>query len=140
MEIYKPWVPIGIMTLIVSFTSICATNEAKSGPLFDADADGIPDQYDNCILVPNGTNDNIDPYECQISQYDGDGDGYGNACDADIDNDGVVGGTEWLLVVREYGKNTPASDLTCNGVVGAEDIMKILRDFGTAPGPSGIVE
>ena len=101
MEIYKPWVPIGIMTLIVSFTSICATNEAKSGPLFDADADGIPDQYDNCILVPNGTNDNIDPYECQISQYDGDGDGYGNACDADIDNDGVVGGTEWLFVVRE---------------------------------------
>ena len=41
---------------------------------------------------------------------------------------------------REFGKNTPASDLTCNGVVGAEDIMKILRDFGTAPGPSGVVE
>ncbi len=44
----------------------------------DADGDGISDEEDNC---PNTANN---------SQSDYDGDGLGNACDSDIDNDGIM--------------------------------------------------
>lgn len=44
----------------------------------DLDGDGVPDARDNCLEVPNR------------DQRDTDGDGYGNLCDADFDNDGRV--------------------------------------------------
>ena len=45
----------------------------------------MPDIADNCLLVPNPSqlNSDIPP------------DAYGNACDADIDNDGVVDGFDF---------------------------------------------
>jgi len=49
------------------------------GIFSDADGDRLADTYDKCPNVPN-TNDNND---------DTDGDGAGNACDLDDDNDGV---------------------------------------------------
>lgn len=44
----------------------------------DQDNDGIPDNQDNCLLAFNPT------------QFDSNGDGYGSACDPDLDNNGVV--------------------------------------------------
>jgi hypothetical protein len=44
----------------------------------DGDGDGVPDGCDNCTEVVNA------------SQTDTDADGYGNACDGDFNNNGVV--------------------------------------------------
>jgi hypothetical protein len=44
----------------------------------DADGDGVPDSLDNCVAIANRT------------QADCDGNGYGNACDADYNDDGRV--------------------------------------------------
>ena len=44
----------------------------------DRDGDGHPDLLDNCLKTPNP------------EQQDGNGDGFGDSCDADLDQDGVV--------------------------------------------------
>ena len=44
----------------------------------DTDSDGVLDSSDNCVLVPNA------------DQRDTNNDGFGNVCDADLDNDGVI--------------------------------------------------
>jgi hypothetical protein len=51
----------------------------------DNDSDGIVDLEDNCIDVPNGP---LIPDAGSNSQVDTDGDGYGNMCDGDLNNDG----------------------------------------------------
>jgi len=55
----------------------------------DIDGDGVPNASDNCLDLPNA------------NQRDTDGDGYGNLCDADLNNDGIVK-TSW-------GVTTPPS-------------------------------
>ncbi len=54
-------------------TSIARVDTGK-----DRDGDGVADARDNCLEAPNR------------DQRDTDGDGYGNFCDADFDNDGRV--------------------------------------------------
>ncbi|KAL8589105.1 hypothetical protein ACOMHN_017268 [Nucella lapillus] len=72
------------------FTCQCNVGYAGDGKMCsrDSDLDGIPDEElpcsdrrcrkDNCMKVPNS------------GQEDADGDGIGDACDDDMDNDGIV--------------------------------------------------
>lgn len=90
----------------------------------DSDDDGINDDTDNCIAVPNP------------SQCDGDDDGYGNHCDADLNNDGITNGLDIGPLKAAFGTADPAADLNCDGIVNGLDIGPLKAMFGTAPGPS----
>ena len=99
----------------------------------DADGDGIPDTGDNCTEVANPT------------QCDTNGDGYGNACDADLDGSGIVNFAD-LAILRAAFFTTPAdpawnpdADFDCNDAVGFSDLGVMKGGFFLPPGPSGLV-
>jgi hypothetical protein len=94
----------------------------------DLDFDGVLDGEDNCTEVANP------------SQCDSNGDGYGNACDADLDDNGIVDRLDRELLRRALGTTGESdADLDCDGDVDQRD-MAILRDaLGQPPGPSGLV-
>jgi hypothetical protein len=50
---------------------------------------------------------------------------------ADLDGDGVVGITDFLILLANWGfcPGCPA-DLDCNGVVGITDLLMLLADWG----------
>jgi hypothetical protein len=102
-------------------------------PVPDADGDGVPDADDNCTLLANPT------------QCDSDGDGYGNLCDGDLDNSGIVNFADLGLMKAAFF-STPASpnwnpdaDLDCNGSVSFVDLGGLKSEFFGPPGPSGLV-
>ena len=60
----------------------------------DSDSDSVPDVADNCLLVPNtdqaATNSSEDDNTALAGIQS-----YGNLCDGDINNDGVVDGFDF---------------------------------------------
>lgn len=62
----------------------------------DADGDGVLDATDNCAAVVN------------TNQADTDSDGYGNACDVDDDNDGILDVYDCEIPVAGFSFENPA--------------------------------
>jgi hypothetical protein len=94
----------------------------------DTDGDGVPDSRDNCINVANP------------NQKDSDSDGYGDACDADANNDGIVNSLDLAAVRNSFGtRGVTRADLNGDGVVNALDLATVRRLFATRPGPSAWV-
>jgi hypothetical protein len=97
----------------------------------DLDGDSFADVADNCIGLYNP------------DQADSNRDGHGNACDADYDDNEVVGGSDYLILARTWGKRLgdPGYNehVDCNedGVIGAAEYLLFARSMGEAPGPSG---
>jgi hypothetical protein len=104
--------------------------------LMDIDLDGIADVLDNCVNVPNGPN-SLDAGG--NSQLDTNADGYGNACDADLDNNGVVNGLDVGPFTAAFGTAGPDADFNGDGIVNGLDVGPFVNSFGSAPGPSGLV-
>ncbi len=98
--------------------------DADPLPGLDTDADGIADASDTCIESHNP------------DQRDSDGDGIGNICDADLDNDCIVNFSDLGVMKALFFGFDPDADLDGDGVVNFSDlgIMK-QRIFGL-PGPS----
>jgi len=100
-----------------------------SGP--DADGDGVTDADDNCTLVSNQ------------SQLDSNGDGFGNACDPDYNDDNAVGLTDFNHLRSQFGKTSADplfdADVDSNGDggIGLADFNTMRSRFGGAPGPAG---
>ena len=97
----------------------------------DTDGDGVPDESDNCTLLANPT------------QCDSDGDGYGNRCDADFNDNGSTNAQDTALFRQQLGQPSVGptfneADLNCNGAVNAQDTALFRQLLGSPPGPSGL--
>lgn len=113
--------------ILVDRDAICFTKSVVAKGLIDADADGdgIPYCRDNCTAVANS------------DQRDTDGDGYGNQCDADFNNDGVVNFADLASFRARFGSTDPDADLNGDGAVNFADLAIFRSLFGQPPGPSG---
>lgn len=90
----------------------------------DTDKDGQPDLLDNCVLAANP------------SQADSDGDGFGNACDADLSNDCEVNFVDLGLLKAGFFGSAPALDFDEDGAVNFSDLAIMKQQFFASPGPS----
>ena len=101
-----------------------------AGP--DTDGDGVADPADNCTLVPNA------------GQLDTNSDGYGNICDADLNNSDLVTAADYAILRSVLNQNASASptaadaDLNGSGLVTAADYAILRARINTAPGPSAL--
>ncbi len=91
----------------------------------DTDADGIPDLCDACILVSNA------------DQSDSDHDGYGNRCDGDLNNSGLVTAADFNILRSRLNTTDPDADLNSSGLVTAADFNILRGMLNQPPGPSG---
>ncbi|MEJ2608753.1 MAG: aryl-sulfate sulfotransferase [Candidatus Thiodiazotropha sp.] len=107
----------------------------------DSDNDGVPDYKDNCVLHANGP---LIPDSGGYSQRDTDGDGFGNLCDADLNNDGIVNSLDLGLVKLKMFTNEAQPEFDINvdfngdGIVNSGDIGIIKGLFSQPPGPSSL--
>lgn len=111
-------------------TVVFDANGVSSSPFVDGDADGVADPADNCALLAN------------TSQCDSDGDGYGNRCDADLNNNGATNAQDTVLFRAQLGQPSAGpgfnkADLNCSGAVNAQDTVLFRARLGSPPGPSG---
>ncbi|MEM9055961.1 MAG: pullulanase-type alpha-1,6-glucosidase [Pseudomonadota bacterium] len=101
----------------------------------DFDADGFTDGADNCQFIPNA------------SQLDTNGDGIGNACDADLDNNCAVNFIDLAQMKAAFfsspgsGNWNPDADMTGDSAVNFADLgamrARFFQDYA-ADNPSGI--
>jgi hypothetical protein len=105
---------------------------STAGSITDTDGDSVPDAYDNCTTRANG------PALGAYNQADTDGDGFGNNCDADYDQGGVVLGGDFSALLGGFGSANANLDLTGDGLILGDDFSYLLVSFGQVPGPSGL--
>ncbi len=100
--------------------------------LLDADEDGITDDVDNCLKTQND------------GQIDTNGDGYGNRCDPDLDNDGNVNFIDLQLFEAVFfaqegdGVYDPDADFNSDGSINFIDLIVMEALFFSVPGPSAL--
>lgn len=104
-----------------------AGSDTNNGPA-DTDNDGVADSVDNCTLRPN------------TDQRDTNNDGYGNACDPDTNNDGIVAFGDYAAWPPFF--NTVCGDVdqdfNGDGLCNFGDWVFFPQFFLQPPGPSAI--
>lgn len=90
----------------------------------DVDNDGVQDIDDNCTVGGNP------------AQRDSDNDGYGNQCDADYDQNGVVNFIDLAKLKSRFFALDASIDLTGDGVVNFADLSAFKKSFLRPPGPA----
>ena len=104
------------------------------GVFEDFDVDRIEQSFDNCRGEQNGA-------DVGSPQLDADGDGYGDAGDADYDQNGVTTAADFGVLLVRLGRPCDRADHNGDGYVTVADFATYLQKFagvGAAnrPGPS----
>jgi hypothetical protein len=99
----------------------------------DTDGDGANNAQDNCTNVDNGP---LAPDAGGNSQRDADGDGYGNFCDADLNNTGLVTSADYTILRNLLNTADPEADLNGSGLVTSADYTILRNALNQPPGPS----
>jgi len=94
----------------------------------DTDSDGISDDVDNCTFIANS------------SQLDSNNDGFGNACDPDLNNDLIVNFLDIQLFAQAFGTSNADADFNGDGFVNFLDFVLYSTFFLQPPGPSAIAD
>ena len=94
----------------------------------DSDDDGVIDAQDNCAQIYNP------------DQRDSNNDGFGNVCDADLNNDGLVSFADLGLFKSAFGTNDENADFDGNGKVSFSDLEILKSMYGQQPGPSALTK
>ncbi len=92
----------------------------------DVDGDGVLDGADKCIEVANS------------DQRDTNGDGFGNVCDADLNNDGTINVVDLGLLRSVFFGSHADADFNGDGIVNVIDLGVLRGTFFGEPGPSGL--
>jgi hypothetical protein len=97
--------------------------------LADLDGDAVGDSSDDCRAVANP------------DQRDTNGDGIGNLCDGDYNNDGIVNIGDFQLFPPAFNKTDadpeydPDLDANGDGIINIGDFPVLQGTFNSAPGP-----
>lgn len=90
----------------------------------DSDNDGVDAASDNCLGVANPL------------QTDVDGDGFGNWCDGDLNNDCIVNFDDLNLFKLVFFSTDPVADFNTDNSVNFDDLAILKTLFFGPPGPS----
>ena len=91
----------------------------------DQDGDAVDDATDNCSLAVNA------------DQRDTDADGFGNACDADFNNDCSINSADLGIMRSVFFSGDANVDLNGDGSVNVLDLSLLKTLYFQPPGPSG---
>ena len=117
-------------TIILEDGSFRFISPTSVGVAADADGDGVEDTADNCVMVSNP------------DQRDTDGDGLGNVCDADLNQDCLVQVEDLGLLRLVFFTDDANADFNGDGTVNVVDLGILRTEFFknyTVDNPSGIV-
>lgn len=111
-----------------------ASKDGSSSGIFsqyfghDTDKDMILNAFDNCIEISNS------------DQRDTNLDGFGNYCDADLNNDNITNSIDLGLFRQRYFTADTDADFNGDGIVNALDLGLFRQMYFKRPGPSGLVQ
>ncbi len=109
---------VRFMTVLFALLIIASHAHAQ-----DVDADGVPDVLDNCSTLFNP------------DQRDSNVDGFGNACDADLTNDGFVNLDDLVAFKAVFFTADADADFDGDDFVSLPDLIVFKAAFFMPPGP-----